>query len=76
MRVEAVLVVLLVVLATAAAGVASRSALLRIDHVADGDTVDLTDGYRVRLVQIDTPDSTCWLVARVEGRHVHEIGSK
>jgi micrococcal nuclease len=30
--------------------------LARIDHVADGDTVDLTNGQRVRLVQIDTPE--------------------
>ena len=30
--------------------------LARIDHVADGDTVDLTSGARVRLVQIDTPE--------------------
>jgi endonuclease YncB( thermonuclease family) len=30
--------------------------LARIDHVADGDTVDLTNGARVRLVQIDTPE--------------------
>jgi len=28
----------------------------RIDHVADGDTVDLENGARVRLVQIDTPE--------------------
>src|SRR3954453_7138671 len=28
----------------------------RIDHVADGDTVDLTNGEKVRLVQIDTPE--------------------
>jgi micrococcal nuclease len=28
----------------------------RIDHVADGDTVDLTNGAKVRLVQIDTPE--------------------
>ena len=28
----------------------------RIDHVADGDTVDLTNGARIRLVQIDTPE--------------------
>ena len=26
------------------------------DHVADGDTVDLTNGAKVRLVQIDTPE--------------------
>jgi len=30
--------------------------LARIDHVADGDTVDLSNGSRVRLVQIDTPE--------------------
>jgi micrococcal nuclease len=30
--------------------------MYRIDHVADGDTVDLTNGERVRLVQIDTPE--------------------
>jgi len=35
---------------------ASTSNVLRIDHVADGDTVDLTNGVRVRLVQIDTPE--------------------
>jgi endonuclease YncB( thermonuclease family) len=29
----------------------------RIDHVVDGDTVDLTNGAKVRLVQIDTPET-------------------
>ena len=33
----------------------SPAVVYRIDHVADGDTVDLTNGQRVRLVQIDTP---------------------
>jgi micrococcal nuclease len=28
----------------------------RISHVADGDTVDLTNGQKIRLVQIDTPE--------------------
>ncbi len=28
----------------------------RIDHVVDGDTVDLSNGARIRLVQIDTPE--------------------
>jgi endonuclease YncB( thermonuclease family) len=28
----------------------------RVDHVVDGDTVDLTNGAKVRLVQIDTPE--------------------
>jgi micrococcal nuclease len=32
------------------------TAVYRIDHVADGDTVDLRNGARVRLVQIDTPE--------------------
>jgi micrococcal nuclease len=34
----------------------SGGQLGRIDHVADGDTVDLTNGQKVRLVQIDTPE--------------------
>jgi len=47
-----------VVISTAAAIPASVSVgqLGRIEHVADGDTVDLTNGHRVRLVQIDTPE--------------------
>jgi endonuclease YncB( thermonuclease family) len=40
----------------AASTAASTSKVLRIDHVADGDTVDLTNGAKVRLVQIDTPE--------------------
>jgi micrococcal nuclease len=35
---------------------AAPGRLARIGHVADGDTVDLTNGDRVRLVQIDTPE--------------------
>jgi micrococcal nuclease len=34
----------------------ATSKVLRIDHVADGDTVDLTNGAKLRLVQIDTPE--------------------
>ena len=48
------------VLSIAVAGGAPASVAIgqlgRIDHVADGDTVDLTNGARVRLVQIDTPE--------------------
>jgi micrococcal nuclease len=33
-----------------------EQAVYRIDHVADGDTVDLSNGQKVRLVQIDTPE--------------------
>jgi endonuclease YncB( thermonuclease family) len=49
---------LAVVLSIAGAAPASVSVgqLGRIDHVADGDTVDLTNGAKVRLVQIDTPE--------------------
>ena len=47
-----------VVLSVAGAAPASVSSgqLGRIDHVADGDTVDLTNGAKIRLVQIDTPE--------------------
>jgi len=34
----------------------SSLTVFRIDHVADGDTVDLTNGAKIRLVQIDTPE--------------------
>jgi micrococcal nuclease len=41
----------------AAAGArAPVATLARIGHVVDGDTVELADGRRVRLVQIDTPE--------------------
>lgn len=55
-------IVILVALATVAGSTASASSdagsatLARIDHVADGDTVALANGRRVRLVQIDTPE--------------------
>ena len=59
-RVVVLAVLLAVVLSIAGAAPASVSVsagqLGRIDHVADGDTVDLTNGARVRLVQIDTPE--------------------
>src|SRR4051795_2835929 len=47
------------VFAPTAGGAANRSRagqLARIDHVVDGDTVALTNGRHVRLVQIDTPE--------------------
>src|SRR5690349_17918791 len=52
-------VILATLLASAllvAGGAAAPPQLARIDHVADGDTVDLTNGAKVRLVQIDTPE--------------------
>jgi micrococcal nuclease len=51
--------VALAVVAPAASGSANSNAtggIARIEHVADGDTVDLTNGARVRLVQVDTPE--------------------
>lgn len=56
-----VLVVLLAAgLSIAVAGAAPASVAVgqlgRIGHVVDGDTVDLTNGARIRLVQIDTPE--------------------
>jgi micrococcal nuclease len=43
----------------------------RIDHVADGDTVTLTNGERVRFVQIDTPE--VYFGAECYGRHASLI---
>jgi micrococcal nuclease len=47
---------MLVVVAAASTGATARATVYRIDHVADGDTVELRNGARVRLVQIDTPE--------------------
>ncbi len=46
----------LLALVGAPAATPSSSTIFRIDHVADGDTVDLTNGAKIRLVQIDTPE--------------------
>lgn len=40
----------------AAPAAAAPAGLGRVAHVADGDTLTLTSGARVRLVQIDTPE--------------------
>ncbi len=55
MRRFAALLALAVLLAVPVAQ-SRTTALYRIDHVADGDTVDLRNGQKVRLVQIDTPE--------------------
>jgi micrococcal nuclease len=51
-------------LAPAAWGAAPAAHVYRIARVVDGDTVDLTSGAKVRLVQIDTPEvyfgAECW----------------
>ncbi|MEX2032462.1 MAG: thermonuclease family protein [Dehalococcoidia bacterium] len=54
MRVLGIVALLALLLAGAAVGAATTT--YRIDHVTDGDTVVLTNGQRVRLVQIDTPE--------------------
>lgn len=51
-----VALVVFVGLALAPTAAPSSAPVYRIDHVADGDTVNLTTGARVRLVQIDTPE--------------------
>lgn len=50
-----------VALAAAVVALLSASAALaasdyRVNRVIDGDTIELTNGQRVRLVQIDTPE--------------------
>jgi micrococcal nuclease len=50
------LLAVLVLSAPAGATAPAAGQLGRIDHVADGDTVDLTNGAKIRLVQIDTPE--------------------
>jgi endonuclease YncB( thermonuclease family) len=42
--------------AFAAPAAASPSHVFHVGHVTDGDTIALTNGARVRLVQIDTPE--------------------
>jgi micrococcal nuclease len=42
--------------ALALCGEASASGVYRIDRVVDGDTVYLTTGAKIRLVQVDTPE--------------------
>jgi endonuclease YncB( thermonuclease family) len=44
------------VLATVGSSTAAHPTVFRVDHVADGDTITLRNGRRVRLVQIDTPE--------------------
>jgi len=56
MALRLLLLALLILPATAGAQTGAAGQLARIDHVADGDTVDMTNGAKVRLVQIDTPE--------------------
>ena len=56
MRVAAVVAVITVAAFAATAHAAAAAPVFRVDHVADGDTITLRNGQRVRLVQIDTPE--------------------
>jgi micrococcal nuclease len=64
MRAVTVAVVFSIALIGSSAPAAIHVQLARIDHVADGDTVDLANEPRVRLVQVDTPEvyfsAECW----------------
>ena len=55
-RLRVVLVVGLLAATTVPLALADGGPAYRIARVVDGDTVDLTNGKRVRLVQIDTPE--------------------
>ena len=55
MRSATLVVVCLVALAAAASGTAAGDSGV-VASVTDGDTLRLTDGRRVRLVQVDTPE--------------------
>jgi micrococcal nuclease len=56
MLLRLLLLAVLILPATAGAQTTAAGQVGRIDHVADGDTVDLTNGAKIRLVQIDTPE--------------------
>jgi hypothetical protein len=45
---RSLVVVALVALFNASAGTTASTAIFRIDHVADGDTIDLTNGAKVK----------------------------
>jgi endonuclease YncB( thermonuclease family) len=51
-----IMVALCCVLAAVGSSTAANPTAFRVDHVADGDTITLRNGQRVRLVQIDTPE--------------------
>jgi micrococcal nuclease len=53
---EAAIALTALLLAGSARGPPEAAAVHRIDTVADGDTVELAKGQRVRLVEVDTPE--------------------
>jgi micrococcal nuclease len=70
------LALVLVVLAGTVSGTAAphRGALARVERVIDGDTIVLSSGTQVRLVQIDTPEpgrAECY--SRAAGRDLRRM---
>jgi endonuclease YncB( thermonuclease family) len=79
-RLALALVLLPLALPAATYAAAGIGQLARVDHAADGDTIDLTNGQRVRLVQIDTPEEffrpECYgLEAAAAARHLLPPGT-
>ena len=71
MRPVAACIALLVLLLAAGAAAAERATIAR---VIDGDTVDLSSGARVRLLQIDTPEpGTGECFSRAAGRELRRL---
>jgi len=76
MAVRAGLVLVLVLAVLAGAADARPTTVTRVARVIDGDTIVLTDGARVRLLQIDTPEpgtSECY--SRAAGRDLLTFGA-
>jgi len=74
MAVRAGLVLVLVLAVLAGAADARPTTVTRVARVIDGDTIVLTDGARVRLLQIDTPEpgtSECY--SRAAGRDLRRM---
>ena len=74
MAVRAGLVLVLVLAVLAGSADARPTTVTRVARVIDGDTIVLTDGARVRLLQIDTPEpgtSECY--SRAAGRDLRRM---
>jgi endonuclease YncB( thermonuclease family) len=56
MRTTRLALVVALALPAAAAATPAAPPVYRVDRVIDGDTIELTNGQHVRLVQIDTPE--------------------
>jgi micrococcal nuclease len=74
MAVRAGLVLVLVLAVLAGSADARPTAVARVARVIDGDTIVLTDGAHVRLLQIDTPEpGTAECYSRAAGRDLRRM---